>query len=115
MRHGDIVFNGQQAFVTMELDPGTKVGDAVTHTGPGKAGRGTDGQPLLGKVQQVEYDGLGTVAIQGAGFIDIPAVGTLSTGFQSLVVDGTGKVKVGANGSRHLVNLSVAGLANVRL
>lgn len=117
MRQGELVFNGQEHFPTMIIDPGTQVGDAVAHTGPARAGRGTDGQPLLGKVLKMESDGLGTVAVKGAGFADLPSVGTLATGFQVLVVDGLGKAKVGAAGAgpHTLVNIGQAGTANVKL
>ena len=54
------------------------------------------------------------MALTNAGFVDIPTVGTLPTGFQTLVVDGTGKAKVGAGGTRVLVNIAKDGVANVQ-
>lgn len=115
MRLGELVFNGQNAFPTMNIAPGTLAGDAVTFTAPGTVGRGADGNKLVGKVLKVESDGVGTVALMGAGFTDIPAVGTLATGLQLLVVDGAGKAKVAAGGKEYLVNAAVAGTANIQL
>ena len=117
MRKGELVFNRQEAFPTMELDPGTLPGDAVTLTGPARVGRGTDGAPLVGKVLKVESDGLGTVALRGAGFTDIPTAGTLTVGYQVLAVDGAGKAKAGTPGSapHTLINIATAGSANVCL
>ncbi|GGB69454.1 hypothetical protein [Deinococcus soli (ex Cha et al. 2016)] len=115
MRTGDLSFNGQTSFPAMYIDDGTVVGDAVTHTGPGRVGRGADGQPLVGKVLKIEADRVGTVALEGAGFSDLTTVGTIATGYQTLVVDGAGKVKVGAGGTRLLVNIAQAGAANIKL
>ncbi|SMB85803.1 hypothetical protein [Deinococcus hopiensis] len=115
MRIADLIFNGQNAFPTMQIDAGTQEGDAVAFTGPGRAGRGANGNPLLGKVLKIEKDGYGTVAIYGAGFTDIPAVGTLATGLQNLVVDGAGKALVGSGGKQLLVNGAAAGVANIQL
>lgn len=115
MRTGDLNFNGQTSFPAMYIDDGTQVGDAVTLTGPGRVGRGADGQPLVGKVQKIESDGIGTVALEGAGFTDISTVSTIATGYQTLVVDGAGKVKAGAGGTRLLVNIAQAGQANIKL
>lgn len=114
MKQGELNFNGQESFPTYYLDEGTQRGDAVTHTDAGTVGRGADGDPLLGKVLTTEKDAVGTVASHGAGFTDIPTVGTLPLGFQLLVVDGAGKAKVGANGTRVLVNIARDGLANVQ-
>lgn len=115
MKQGELIFQGQNAFPTMTLDAAAQVGDAVAHIGAGAAGRGADGNALLGKVLTKMHDGVGTVAIEDAGFTDIPTVGTLPLGFQLLVVDGAGKAKVGANGTRCLVNIAVDGLANIKL
>ncbi|WP_019584683.1 hypothetical protein [Deinococcus apachensis] len=115
MKYGELVFQGQNAFPTMQLAAGTVVGDCVTHTTTATVGRGADGAPLTGKVLTSESDGLGAVALEGAGFTDIPTVGTLPLGYQTLVVDGAGKAKVGAGGTHVLVNIAKAGLANVKL
>lgn len=118
MRQGELVFNGQEAFPTMIIAAGTQVGDAVALTAAATAGRGTDGQLLLGKVLKLEADGFGTVAIWGAGFTDIPSVGTLAVGPAVLVVDGAGKAKVAANGVAgpfSLVNIAQNGTANIKL
>lgn len=114
MKQGEFIFLGQTAFPPMAIDAGAVVGDALTHTGPGTAGRGADGAPLLGKLLTLESDGAGTVALTNAGFVDIPTVGTLPTGFQNLVVDGQGRAKVGASGTRVLVNVARDGVANVQ-
>ncbi|GGR62246.1 hypothetical protein GCM10008959_25250 [Deinococcus seoulensis] len=115
MKFGELVFNGQNHYPTMTLANGTEIGDAVAHTGAATAGRGADGDPLLGKVLTKEADGVGTVALEGAGFTDIATVGTLPLGYQTLVVDGAGKAKVGAGGTRVLVNIATNGLANIKL
>lgn len=114
MKDGNLVFLGQNAFPTMHIDAAAAVGDCVAFTATATAGRGVDGNPFLGKVLTKESDGEGTVATGGAGFIDIPTVGTLATGFQLLVVDGAGKAKVGANGTRVLVNIARNGTANIK-
>ncbi|OLV20214.1 hypothetical protein [Deinococcus marmoris] len=115
MRVNELVFNQQESIVTMNIAPGTVVGDAVAFTAPATVGRGADGDKLAGKVLKIESDGLGTVSLPGSGFTDIPAVGTLATGFQLLVVDGAGKAKVAAGGKEYLVNAVVAGTANIQL
>lgn len=114
MKHGNLVFQGQNAFPTMHVEAAAIIGDCVTHTAAATAGRGADGNPFLGKVLTKEADGEGTVATEGAGFIDIPTVGTLALGYQLLVVDGAGKAKVGANGTRVLVNIAQNGIANIK-
>ncbi|WP_295818006.1 hypothetical protein [uncultured Deinococcus sp.] len=115
MKLGELVFNQQTSHPTMNLAAGTVIGDAVAHTAAATCGRGADGAPLAGKVLTRESDGVGTVAMEGAGFIDVPTVGTLALGYQLLVVDGAGKAKVGAGGTRCLVNIATNGLANIKL
>ena len=116
MKQGELIFLGQSAFTTFALTAGAVVGDAVAHTGAASAGRGKDGDPLLGKLLTLEApDGVGAVAHTNAGFVDLPTVGTLPTGFQTLVVDGQGRAKVGASGTRVLVNIARDGVANVLL
>ncbi|MDO4264394.1 MAG: hypothetical protein Q4C67_09365 [Deinococcus sp.] len=115
MRYEELLFNGQNAFPTMQLAVGTEVGDAVTITGQAEVGRGVDGQILVGKVLTKEADGMGAVAIWGAGFTDFATVGVLTAGVQPLVVDGTGKVKVGASGRQVLVVVARDGEAAIQL
>lgn len=114
MRYKDLVFKGQQFHLTKYIDAGAKNGQALTQTGEGRVGLGTDGQPFVCKLEKLERDGVGTVAEQGAGYIDIETVGTLPIGYQELVVDGAGKVKVGAGGTRCLVNIAKEGIANIK-
>ncbi|RJF74931.1 hypothetical protein D3875_02750 [Deinococcus cavernae] len=115
MRSGDLVFKGQQFHLTKFIDAGAVAGDALTHTGEARVGRGADGAPFVAKCEKVERDGVATVAEGGAGYIDIATVGTLPLGFQTLVVDGAGKVKVGAGGTRCFVNIARDGIANIKI
>jgi len=82
------------------------VGKAVTITGDGEAGLGSDGDPLLGKINQYEFDGYMTV--QDAGYTEFDGVsGNLPDVGDYLVVDGSGAVKAstGATGPAKAVSV----------
>lgn len=70
-------------------------GKAVTITGNGEVGFGTDGGMLLGRVDKYERDGY--VGVQVGGFMELPGVsGSLPTAGAALVVNGSGAVKASA-------------------
>lgn len=97
MRIGKNVLNGQDVDVTLKIANGTQEGDAVTLTADGTAGRGTDGDPLYGKVLKIENDGYGTVRRRTT--LDLTYTGTFARGLKTLQVDGAGKVKVASSGT----------------
>ncbi|KQR33129.1 hypothetical protein [Deinococcus sp. Leaf326] len=97
MRIGTVDYGGQHnTAITYLLDNGTQIGDAVTATAAGTAGRGTADAALLGKVSTKEFDGLGAVVKRGV--IVVPWTGAAVFGHQKIGVDGTGKAKVSATG-----------------
>ncbi len=70
-------------------------GKAVTITGNGEVGFGTNGAPLLGKA--LKYEGDGYLSVQYKGYTALPGVrGSLPTAGSFLVVDGAGAVKASA-------------------
>lgn len=71
-------------------------GVAVTNTGNEIVGLGADGDPLTGKVLLREADDY--VTVHERGVRDFESTSLLTVGVENLVVDGTGKIKVGAGG-----------------
>lgn len=67
------------------------IGKAVTITNNGEVGFGNSGDPLLGKINQYEFDGY--VTVQDAGYTEFEGVsGSLPDAGDFVVVDGSGKV-----------------------
>lgn len=96
MPRGGVDFEGiGQKNVTVELHAditSDHIGMAVAWTDDGEVGLGTDGDPLAGKLIQVEGDGYGTLAYEG--FLQLPcANGAEPTLNCKVVVDGAGNVK----------------------
>lgn len=107
MKFNNVEYGGQNyRGLTYTITAGAVAGDAVTNTAAGTAGRGADGGPLLGKFVVREADNKGTV--QNGGVIVVPWTGAAVFGQQTIVVDGTGKAKVGAGGRA----CEVIGVAN---
>jgi hypothetical protein len=82
------------------------IGKAVTITGDGEVGFGSEGDPLLGKINQYEFDGY--VTVQDAGYTEFDGVsGSLPDAGDYLVVDGNGAVKAstGATGPAKAVSV----------
>ncbi|UQN10375.1 hypothetical protein [Deinococcus sp. QL22] len=95
-----INLNDTTSFPTLVIAAGAVVGDAVAYTAEGTVGRGADGDPLFGKVQNIESDRKGLVNTIGSGAQTLTAQAAVPLGPQNLVVDGAGGVKVGAAGTR---------------
>lgn len=93
-----INLNDTTSFPTLVIAAGAVVGDAVAYTAEGTVGRGADGAPLFGKVQNIEADRKGLVNRQGSGAQTLTAQNAIPLGPQTLVVDGAGGVKVGPGG-----------------
>lgn len=97
MKFGNIEYAGQHnTGLTFALDAGAVVGDAVTQTAAGAAGRGAADGALLGKLVTSEPDSRGTVFTRGV--IVVPWAGAAVFGRQAVGVDGAGKAKVSVNG-----------------
>ena len=97
MKVNGIEYGGQHnTALSYTLDNGTQVGDAVTATAAGTAGRGAADAALLGKVTTKEPDGIGAVTKRGV--IVVPWTGAAVFGHQKVGVDGAGKAKVSATG-----------------
>ncbi|MVN88281.1 hypothetical protein GO986_16165 [Deinococcus sp. HMF7620] len=97
--------------LTFVYDSGVVIGDAVTQTAAGTAGRGAADGPLLGKAVSKESDGVGTVFTRGV--IVVPWTGAAVYGLQKIGVDGTGKAKVSASTGRNAQVLGVDTSANL--
>lgn len=71
---------------------GFAVANVATGSNAPEAGLGSSGNPLFGKVKQVEVDG--TVTIQDRGYMTLPFVtgGSVPIIGDAVDVDGTGKV-----------------------
>lgn len=97
MKVNGVEYGGQHNLaLTYTLDNGTQIGDAVTATAAGTAGRGAADAPLLGKVMTKEPDSVGAVTRRGV--IVVPWTGAAVFGHQKVGVDGAGKAKVSATG-----------------
>lgn len=97
MKIGNIEYAGQHnTGLTFVLAAGAVIGDAVTQTAAGEAGRGAADAALLGKVVTSEPDARGTVFTRGV--IVVPWNGAAVFGRQKVGVDGAGKAKVSATG-----------------
>lgn len=97
MRFNGVDYAGQHnTGLTFTLDAGAAIGDAVTQTAAGAAGRGAADAALLGKCVTSEGDGKGTVFTRGV--IVVPWTGAAVFGLQKVGVDGAGKAKVSATG-----------------
>ncbi|WP_339098298.1 hypothetical protein WDJ50_18635 (plasmid) [Deinococcus sp. VB142] len=106
MKFNNVEYAGQHnTGLTFTIETGEK-GQAMAQTGPGTAGLGADGAALLGRLETKEADMKGTVFTRGV--IVVPWVGAETFGRQNVVVDGTGKAKVGAAG-RSVQVLGVSG------
>lgn len=106
MKFNNVEYAGQHnTGLTFTIETGEK-GQAMAQTGPGTAGLGADGTALLGRLETKEADMKGTVFTRGV--IVVPWVGAETFGRQNVVVDGTGKAKVGAAG-RSVQVLGVSG------
>ena len=84
-------------------------GKAVTITGDGEVGFGSNGDTLLGKLDKYESDNY--VTVQDAGYTSIPGVsGSLPSAGNFLVVNGSGAVKAstGAVGPARAVSIGTA-------
>lgn len=84
----------------------TAEGKAVTITGNMTAGFGSDGDPVLGKVETYHSDNVMTV--QDVGYTEMPGIsGSLPTAGDFLVVNGAGAVKAsaGATGPARAVSV----------
>ena len=99
--------------LTFTLDNGAVIGDAVTQTAAGAAGRGAADAPLLGKLVTSESDAKGTVFTRGV--IVVPWTGAAVFGLQKVGVDGAGKAKVSATGKECQVLGVDSGLAAIDL
>lgn len=67
------------------------IGKAVTITDDGEVGLGSSGDPLLGKINQFEFDG--HVTVQDAGYTEFEGVsGSLPSAGDFVAVNGAGKV-----------------------
>jgi len=67
------------------------IGKAVTITGDSEVGFGTTGKPLIGKINQYEFDGY--VTVQDAGYTEFEGVsGSLPSAGNFVAVNGAGKV-----------------------
>ncbi len=109
MRVGQIQFNGIGADETFPcfVAAGALEGDAVTGTATaGTVGRGAAGDRLLGKLEKVEPDSVGTVLTEGV--ITFELNGALAPGMKQLAVDGAGKIQAGSAGPFYWV-ISVQG------
>lgn len=116
MKVNGVEYGGQHnTGLTFTLDAGTAIGDAVTETAAGSAGRGADGNALLGKCVSSESDAKGAVFTRGV--IVVKWGGAAVAGLQKIGVDGTGKAKVTANGKECQVLAvdAAAGLAAIDL
>jgi hypothetical protein len=83
---------------------GAAVGKAVTITGDGEAGLGSNGNPLLGKIHQYEFDG--TVTVQDGGYTVMPGVsGSLPDAGNYVAVNGSGAVVSAATGPAKAVDV----------
>lgn len=97
MKFNNVEYAGQHnTGLTFTLDAGTVIGDAVTQTAAGAAGRGAADAALLGKAVTSEPDTRGTVFTRGV--IVVPWNGAAVFGRQKVGVDGAGKAKVSATG-----------------
>lgn len=72
------------------------VGSCVTIVGNETVGLGADGDPLTGLVSVQAANG--NVTVEERGVHDIETTTLLTVGLKTLVVDGTGKAKVGNGG-----------------
>lgn len=81
---------------TSAVASGAVAGDAVTKTAEGTVGRGADTEPLVGRLELVETDGLGTVATRGRFWYR--RAGAALADVADIVVDGAGAVKAGTGG-----------------
>jgi hypothetical protein len=87
-------------------------GKAVTITGNGEVGFGSDGNKLLGLVDKYESDGYLTV--QTGGYATFPGVsGSLPTAGDFVVVNGSGAVKASTGAVGPAKAISVDNTANV--
>lgn len=114
MKINGVEYAGQREHaLTFTLDVGTARGDAVAMTAAGTCGRGADGNPFYGRCISTEADGKG--AVSGVGVVVVPWVGSAVSGLQSLVVNGAGAAKVGANGRSAFVIGVASGFAAIDL
>ena len=92
---------------TWQNDGRTAVLDkAVTITGDKEVGFGNEGDPLLGRIHQYEFDGY--VTVQDAGYTELPGVsGNLPSPGDYVVVNGAGAVipSAGATGPARAVSV----------
>lgn len=94
MKIGGIEYGGQWgSALSFTLASGAVVGDAVTQTAAGEAGRGADNGELLGMVATKDDDLKGAVLIKGIQVL--PKTGAISAGYVALAVNGAGLVKAG--------------------
>ena len=116
MKFNGVEFVGQHnTGLTYTIDAGAVIGDAVTTTAAGAAGRGAADAPLRGKLVTLENDAKGTVFCRGV--IVVPWVGAAVFGLQKIGVDGAGKAKVSATGKEcNVIGVDAAnGLAAIDL
>jgi len=124
MARGGVDFEGiRRNCVTYKADDGLKalagtdnreavVDKAVTITGDGTVGYGSDGDSLLGAIYQYEYDG--HVSVQDTGYIIVPGVaGALPNPGDVVVVDGNGAVKADATAKYGPMCVSVDAATNM--
>ncbi len=80
------------------------VGKAVTITDNDEVGLGSDGNPLLGKVIQYEFDG--TVVVQDGGYTEFEGVsGSLPDAGNYVAVNGSGAVVSATTGPAKAVSV----------
>lgn len=86
------------------------IGKSVTITGDSEVGFGNAGDPLLGKINQYEFDG--HVTVQDAGYTEFEGVsGSLPDAGDFVVVDGAGAVvtvSVGETSNSRVISVDTA-------
>lgn len=98
--------NGDVSSVAKTSGASAVEGKAVTITGDGEAGYGSDGAKLLGKI--IKYEDDGYLTVQTGGYAKLPGVsGNLPTAGDTVCVNGSGAVyaSVGAQGHAKAVSI----------
>lgn len=101
----NICFEGiGEVAATFCMEEGAELtaGQAVTLVSGGTVGLGADGNALCGVVICAEEDGCAAVQVGGMGKVGYTGTAP-AIGWNTLAVDGTGKVKTGENGMSCMV------------
>ena len=96
-----------QTAATFQAEEGVQPGMAVTLTGSGAVGRGADGALPCGVALGRVRGGAAAVQIGGAARVSYSGGAAPEAGWQSLVCDGAGGVRVSGSGGLSCLVLAV--------